>query len=121
MNMAERIRFVRTKAGLNKAELARQLGIINSNITNWENGTSTPDVDMLMRICDITGANPNMLFGWPEADDCADHDGDCISINKEEKEIILAFRSAAESSKHIVRLALFPEQVDKHNHSKKIG
>jgi len=50
--ICERIRHYRERQGIEQKELARRLGITPNSISNWENGRSRPDVNLLPRICE---------------------------------------------------------------------
>ncbi len=41
--MAKRIRYLRERAGMRQADLARQLGIHPAAVTRWEQGRASPD------------------------------------------------------------------------------
>ena len=45
------IRFYREKAKLEQAELAKAIGVTANAISNWENGRSRPDINLLPAIC----------------------------------------------------------------------
>lgn len=47
MPIGERITEARERAGIKKADLARSLGIKPVNVTQWENGTTRPDIERL--------------------------------------------------------------------------
>lgn len=46
------LRVRRERAGLTQAQLAAQIGVQRTNITNWENGVSWPAAGMLPKIAD---------------------------------------------------------------------
>lgn len=50
--ICERIRHYREIRGIEQKALARQIGITPNSVSNWENGRSRPDVNLLPRICD---------------------------------------------------------------------
>ena len=55
--ICERIKHYRERIGMEQKELAKRIGITGNSISNWENGRSRPDVNLLPAICrelDIT-------------------------------------------------------------------
>lgn len=49
--ICERIKFYREQAGIEQKELAKRIGITANSISNWENGRSRPDINLLPAIC----------------------------------------------------------------------
>lgn len=47
----EKLKEARTDRKLKQSELAKQLGVTNTTISNWEKNISKPDLDMLSYIC----------------------------------------------------------------------
>lgn len=63
----EKIRNARKSLGLTQRQLAEQLGVSNTSISNWEKGLSRPDADMIQKLCDILRLQPNDFYGTNEA------------------------------------------------------
>lgn len=53
MSFGEKLKEARTQKKLKQSELAQQLGVKNTTISNWENNISRPDLDMLSYICGV--------------------------------------------------------------------
>ena len=51
--MKERIKEVRTDAGLNQIEFAKRIGVGPSTVTNYEKGTRTPTNAVIQNICRV--------------------------------------------------------------------
>ena len=49
--ICERIKFYRERIGMEQKELAKRIGITANSISNWENGRSRPDINLLPAIC----------------------------------------------------------------------
>lgn len=60
---AERLKELRKAEGLCQRELAEQIGIGQSNISDWENGVSRPEYENLMRIARIFDVSTDYLLG----------------------------------------------------------
>ncbi len=66
---AERIRLLRTEAGLTQGELSKYLGIERSTLTKYETGERRPDMEQLCKIADFFGASVEYLIGRDDAAD----------------------------------------------------
>lgn len=53
MYLAENIKYLRKKKGLNQNELADELGSKRSTVGNWENKERTPDLDSIIKIAEL--------------------------------------------------------------------
>ena len=62
MGIGNRIREAREKRGLTQKELANQLGITASAVTNYENDTSHPKEPVLYAIMQVLQVDANFLF-----------------------------------------------------------
>ncbi len=64
--MIIRIKELREEFGLTQKELAAKIGNVQRNISNWENGSSEPDCETLVRLADVFGVTMDELFGRNE-------------------------------------------------------
>ena len=55
--IALRVKFHRSQAGLTKKQLADELDTDPSCVTRWEAGEQTPSLRMLLRICTVLGVS----------------------------------------------------------------
>lgn len=60
--ICERIRFYRTRTGMEQKALAEKVGVSANAISNWENGRTRPDVNILPQICEALGITLYDLF-----------------------------------------------------------
>jgi transcriptional regulator with XRE-family HTH domain len=58
MVLGKNIKSVRKKKGIKQSELAHELGITVRTIQNYESGNREPNMETLMKICDILGCAP---------------------------------------------------------------
>ena len=63
MNLAENIKFYRKSMDMTQEELANRLNGRKSLISNYENGHSTPDIYMLIKLADIFNVSLDELVG----------------------------------------------------------
>ena len=50
--ICERIRYYRESRGIEQKALAKAVGVTGNSVSNWENGRSRPDINLLPAICD---------------------------------------------------------------------
>ena len=78
MSFSENLQFLRTNAGTTQEQLAEVLGVSRQSVSKWENGSSFPEMETLIRICDLYDTDlDTLLRGDVEADqvsDCAHYD-----------------------------------------------
>lgn len=63
MKFAKRFSQVLKECGYSQKELAIQLNISESNITNWKKGENLPSVDMLYKLCKLLNESSDYLLG----------------------------------------------------------
>lgn len=61
--LAENIKKIRTKKGLSQTDLAQELFVTRQAISSWERGISEPDVQMLLKLCEIFDVQLAELIG----------------------------------------------------------
>jgi len=62
----KRLKMERKEAGLTQQQLADMLGITQPSYIRYENGTSEPSFEMLVRIADIFDVSVDYLLGRSE-------------------------------------------------------
>lgn len=82
-----RIRKYREEAKLSQTQLATQIGVTNSRVSNWEQGLNRPDADMLAEICKALNVSPSLLLGVQLTSE---------ELNDKERKIIRAYREKTE-------------------------
>lgn len=63
MNIGERIYQLRTEKSLSQGDLADRLEVSRQSVSKWENNTAVPDLDKLIKICDIFEISLDELTG----------------------------------------------------------
>lgn len=90
--IGNRIRQYREARKISQKQLAEELHISNSRISNWEQGINRPDADILVKLCEVLKVSPSLLLGVKlSADELSEH----------EWEIIKAYRSKTDLQKAI--------------------
>ena len=63
VNFSERLRALRTSAGMTQAELAQRLNVTKSVVSYYELQERTPSPDVLIRLADIFRVTTDYLLG----------------------------------------------------------
>lgn len=91
----------RIKRGMTKAQLARECGVSNPTVTNWENGRNSLDTEMLFRVSKALRVSVDVLSGQIP-DDLSIAERDMLdkfrSLDPTQQEMIVASIEAAYSS-----------------------
>lgn len=61
--IAEKLIELRTKKGVTQETVAQNLSVSNKTISKWENGTSMPDLSMLVQLSQYYGITTDALLG----------------------------------------------------------
>lgn len=64
--ICERIRHYRERTGLEQKALAEKAGVTANSVSNWENGRSRPDVNLLPAICSALNITLYDLFNMED-------------------------------------------------------
>lgn len=56
---------VRKAKGFTQPQLAKMIGVTKNSITNWEKGTSRPELAIIPKLCAALGISTDSLFGMP--------------------------------------------------------
>lgn len=62
MSFSENLQFLRTRADTTQEQLAEQLEVSRQSVSKWESGSSFPEMDTLLRICDIYNVTLDTLL-----------------------------------------------------------
>lgn len=64
------IKRLRLEKNLNQEQLAEQLHVTRQAVSNWENGKTQPDIEMLMKIAEFFGVSVEyLIYGKEPATD----------------------------------------------------
>ena len=62
MAFPKNLQFIRAQAGITQEQLAEQLEVSRQSVSKWEGGQSFPEMDTLLRICDLYDVNLDTLL-----------------------------------------------------------
>lgn len=100
-NVGDNIRKYREISNLSQKQLASKLGISNSRVSNWEQGSNNPPADMIADICEALNVSASELLGVKLAAD---------ELSVDERRVIKEYRTKV-SMQHAVKVLLGIESV----------
>lgn len=107
MSLGDRIREAREAKNMYQSQLAKLIGAKTPNIISyWEKGQSRPDVDKLLKLCEVLEVSPNDLLDYSEI---ADRNG-ILVLSPEEIRIIQDIRDLDEKGLEAVQAVLNKEK-----------
>lgn len=116
----QKIAEIRKERGLTQKQLAAKLNIYQSNLSNWENGITEPDILAIIKIAEILEVTTDELLGRSDEIGIITTNAD---LSSDEQHIIDCFRTLSkDGQKSFVQMA--ESIVKAHNGSvptKKIG
>ena len=62
MAFSDNLQFIRAQANITQEQLAEQLDVSRQSVSKWESGASFPEMDTLLRICDLYDVNMDPLL-----------------------------------------------------------
>ncbi len=62
MSFSENLQFLRAQAGVTQEQFAEQMDVSRQSVSKWEGGQSFPEMDTLLRICDLYDVNLDTLL-----------------------------------------------------------
>lgn len=97
ISFGEKLKEARNRKDLKQSELATQLGVKNTTISNWENNISKPDLDTLSYICGILGVKVSYFLDAKLPED---------EITVQEFELIKKYRDLDDYGRETIDIAL---------------
>ena len=71
MTLSNKLYRLRTEHSMSQEQLADRLEVSRQSVSKWETGTSVPDLDKLIKICDIFSVSLDEITGRNENTDIA--------------------------------------------------
>lgn len=62
MSFSENLQFLRAQAGVTQEQFAEQMNVSRQSVSKWESAQSFPEMDTLLRICDLYDVNLDTLL-----------------------------------------------------------
>ena len=101
---AERVKALRTAAGVTQSELASRLGLSRSSVLNWELGRTRPDISNIPALCRALNVPISQFFFSTGSD---------TGLNSAESQLIRSYRNMNDKhQRFIVKMAGELEEMD---------
>ena len=94
-NIADRIRYLRDKAGLTQTDLAKKLGISRSAVNSWEMSLSSPSIANIIEMTQIFHVSSDYLLSITNQVHV-----DITTLSNEERELVLKLVECLSKAKH---------------------
>ena len=76
MSFSENLQYIRSREHVTQEQLAEQLNVSRQSVSKWESGASFPEMDTLLRLCELYHVNlDTLLRGSVEEGDVSDTAG----------------------------------------------
>ncbi len=62
----EKLKELRLERKLSAVKLGEAIGVRDTTILRWENGTMSPSINALFLVCEFFGVTPNYMLGFEE-------------------------------------------------------
>ena len=92
--IADRIRYLREKAGFTQTYLAKRLGISRSAVNSWEMSLSSPSVANILEMMQLFNVSADYLLSVSDKITV-----DITELSNEEREIVLRLVACLKSEK----------------------
>ena len=83
VTLGERIYQERTARRLSQTELAEALEVSRQSVSKWETNASVPDLDKLVRMCELFGVSMDSLVRGMEPQEAKDNPPSAAAPQKE--------------------------------------
>ncbi len=93
--MKLKLRRYREERGLTQSELAKAIGKSFRTVQAWEREESFPNAEMIWKLCEVFGTDPNDFLGWYEEHPRAD----APALTRDESEIVGCYRASTPARK----------------------
>ena len=90
-----RIRELRKARGWKQDDLARELQSSRQAVGNYETGFRSPDVETILRLCDVFGCSADYLLGRSNLPD--------PQLTADEAALIQSYRALSETGREFIR------------------
>ena len=109
MSMGYNIRHYRERAKLYQSDLGKALGVSAQAVSKWELGKAEPDLDSLIKMCELFDVSADVLIGRiSEQDAISMETRDGLLLD--EKRVIDLYRRLSDEGKEFVFKALLMAQ-----------
>ncbi len=102
-SVAANLKKYRKESNYTQRSLADSIGVAHNTISSWENGTTSIDMENLVKVCDLFGVSVSQMYGAPPIAD---------SLTDAEAEFMKLYRTATSKGKDIAQGVLLGNQQE---------
>ena len=114
--IGKKIKYFREVLGMTQEELAKKLGYKSkTTIAKIELGTNDISQSKVVEFAKALNTTPAQLMGWEEPKITKPNKNNTFPLSPEEQQLVLAYRSADEIDKTIVKRTLKMDAVNDKN------
>lgn len=106
MSMGIRIKQARLAKNMTQDELAKRMGVSKNAISNYENGVSTPKIELLFPLMAALDVDANYLYGVDAEKNKS------MPLTKHEQQLVIAYRSHPDMQEAVDRLLQLPAELE---------
>ncbi|MDY4869083.1 MAG: helix-turn-helix domain-containing protein [Faecalicoccus sp.] len=107
MSINSRIKERREELEMSRQELADKIGVTPSAIANYENGVSSPKIELLYKLFDVLECDANYLYQDEMKNFTDDNE---VKLSKDEMKIIEHYRLLSDKGKNAVQYIFEQEE-----------
>ncbi|TFJ72433.1 transcriptional regulator [Carnobacterium maltaromaticum] len=91
-----KLKTLRKAKKITQAELANKIGVSKWAVTSYEQGRTSPSVEVLIKICETLDASSDYMLGIP---DKLPHEMTTVGLSDEEVRLLLQFFNLVEQNR----------------------
>ena len=103
--MVKNLRNLRISKNISQQQLADVIGVTQQSINKYENHSTEPDIDTLVKIADFFETSVDFLIGHTSVAD-GQHPTEEWSLTREESGLLRDYRQLSKEEKESIRLIL---------------
>ena len=92
----DKLKALRKSQKLTQAELASKIGVSKWAVTSYEQGRTTPSIEVLIKICETLEASSDYMLG---ISDKLPHEMTTVGLSDEEVRLLLQFLNLVEQNR----------------------
>ncbi|HDT9276029.1 TPA: helix-turn-helix domain-containing protein [Listeria monocytogenes] len=99
MNMeyfGDKLKSLRKSKKMTQAELASKIGVSKWSVTSYEQGRTSPSVEVLIKICETLDTSSDYMLG---ISDTVPHEMTTVGLSDEEVRLLLQFLNLVEQNR----------------------
>lgn len=98
------------RSGLSQKNLAEKIGVSKGAITNWLNGSNSPNIEVLARLCQVLDVKMSDMLTRKDS-------VTTFSLSDHEKKVITAYRQQPSMQEAVDRLLGIEQETIKEKHA----